>query len=194
MKKVIIAAGLVAIIAVAITGAILYNRIFSNNVNVSGDKAVYLYIQTGDGFADVLRSLSGNGLLKDTASFHWVALRKNYPRHVYPGRYRIPPGCNNNRLVEGEVYPCRLMRQLLERAGDTQCYVDHRGGDRKFIVGALDFVVDISPIQHYKYGGVAIGGRDDIVAPVLTAVGQPHTDHLVTPARRVGLHQDLADP
>jgi UPF0755 protein len=113
MKKVIIAVGMLVIMAGALAGAILYKKILSANVSVTGDRIEYLYIRTGDAFPDVLRSLSENDLLIDTASFRWVALRKNYPRHVYPGRYRIPSGCNNNRLVNilrsGQQEPVRLV-------------------------------------------------------------------------------------
>ncbi len=113
MKRVIIATGLFIIIIACITGAVMYKRIFAGNVKFTGDSPAYLYIQTGDVFEDVMRSLSENDLLKDTVSFYWVAVRKNYPRHVYPGRYRLPSGSSNNRLVNilrsGEQEPIKLV-------------------------------------------------------------------------------------
>ena len=99
MRRTIYILALLVIVLGAVGGATLYKRILAANVGVAGDSPVHLYIPTGSDFEDVMSLLSREGLLQDTASFRWVAVKKNYPRHVYPGRYLIPEACSNNQLV-----------------------------------------------------------------------------------------------
>lgn len=112
MRKLVIGTILTVIIASAAICVLLYNRILASNVNVSDD-AAYLYIPTGSDFEDVMSLLQRTGVLRDTATFRWVALKKNYPRHIYPGCYRIPSGAGNNKLVDllrsGKQEPVRLV-------------------------------------------------------------------------------------
>ena len=99
MRRTIYILALLVIVLGAVGGATLYKRILAANVGVAGDSPVHLYIPTGSDFEDVMSLLSRERLLQDTASFRWVAVKKNYPRHVYPGRYLIPEACSNNQLV-----------------------------------------------------------------------------------------------
>ena len=111
-KAVYIAALLIVILGTAL-GTVLYKRILSTNVKADGDSPAHLYIPTGSDFEDVMSLLAGDGLIMDTASFRWVAVKKNYPRHVYPGRYLIPESCSNNCLVgllrSGKQDPVQLV-------------------------------------------------------------------------------------
>jgi UPF0755 protein len=99
MKKFIIIIVLLLFIA-GVSGVIMmYNRIWRNNVKVAGGDSVEFFIPTGSMYDDVYQSLQKEELLVDPVSFNWVAGKKNYPRHVKPGRYIILSGMNNNRLV-----------------------------------------------------------------------------------------------
>jgi len=86
------------IIIIAVVAITYQHRIFRNNIR-AGSGEVFLYIPTGSDYGDVVQSLADQEIIKDTSSFRWVAEKKNYPNHVYPGRYYIPAGMNNNDLV-----------------------------------------------------------------------------------------------
>lgn len=78
----------------------LYNRIYGSNVELDGKEHTYLYIPTGANFDDVFSLLREDSLVEDPATFNWLAVKKNYPSHVHPGRYKIEDGMSNNALVE----------------------------------------------------------------------------------------------
>ncbi len=99
MKKAILILFLVLIAGGIAACWFLYDRILRPNVILAGEASVDFYIPTGSGFEDVITLLAGEGFLRDTASFRWVAEKKNYPRHVHPGRYLISQGLSNNQLV-----------------------------------------------------------------------------------------------
>ena len=77
----------------------MYNRIWRNNVNVADGASLEFFIPTDSDFRDVYKALQKDDILKDTGSFNWVAVKKNYQGHIKPGRYIISSGMNNNRLV-----------------------------------------------------------------------------------------------
>jgi UPF0755 protein len=91
----------------------MYNRILRSNVNLPSGEEAEFYIPTGADFHYVLTRMGEQDILRDTASFRWVALKKNYPRHVKPGRYVIRSGMSNNRLVDmlrsGDQEPIKLV-------------------------------------------------------------------------------------
>lgn len=78
-----------------IIGFSFYTKIYKPN----SKEQSYLYIPTGSNFYDVLEILQRDSLLKDIDSFEWLALKKNYQNHIYPGRYKIDKGMNNNDLI-----------------------------------------------------------------------------------------------
>lgn len=86
-----------------------YNDIYASNVQVD-DEMAYLYIPTEADFEAVFDSLQP--FLADTASFRWVAFKKNYPHLVKPGKYHIKQGMSNNELVNklrsGQQEPVRV--------------------------------------------------------------------------------------
>jgi UPF0755 protein len=96
-----------------VTAGSMYNRILRSNVDLAGEEAMDIYIPTGSDFDDVLQLLAEQDILRDTTSFRWLALQKNYPNHVYPGRYRIRNGLNNNDLIgqlrSGRQEPVQLV-------------------------------------------------------------------------------------
>ncbi len=88
------------IMLLAITVAyFFYQRIYTDNVSIGDAKAFYLYIPTNSKFEDVVDSLENNHVLKETASFIWVANRKKYENKIKAGRYEITPGMSNNEIV-----------------------------------------------------------------------------------------------
>ena len=75
-----------------------YQRIFAPNV-VLDDSSKEFFIPSNAEYSYVIRSLISKGVISDSASFDWVAQRKNYPDLVKAGRYLILDGMNNNQLV-----------------------------------------------------------------------------------------------
>jgi len=91
---------LLAIIAgVTVFGINFYNRIYKPNVLVADSTVKYLYIPTGSTFKDVVDIIRENEIVENISSFIWLAEKKNYPNHVYPGRYALKHKMNNNEIV-----------------------------------------------------------------------------------------------
>jgi UPF0755 protein len=91
----------------------LYDQIFSPNLQVPSDKEQYLYIPTGSAFIDVLRVLQQKNMLRNSASFQWVAERMEYTNKVRPGRYKVKQGMSNKQLItllrSGKQTPLQLI-------------------------------------------------------------------------------------
>ncbi len=98
-KKVITSIILILIISCGIGGYFAYKAIYQANVNLGDKKSQIIYIPTGSNFTDVIRILSENNILKDRASFEFLAEKKKYINAVRPGKYRILAKMNNNALI-----------------------------------------------------------------------------------------------
>lgn len=94
--KIVIAFGLVVILALGITALTYYLRYFG--ASVTGNEK-YLYIHTGSTFGDVYKTIREKEIVKDSTVFHWAALNMNYPNAVKPGKYRLTPGMGNRRFI-----------------------------------------------------------------------------------------------
>jgi UPF0755 protein len=114
----ILAAGLVAISA-------LLSLVYVSCV-IPLDKPAVIYIPRDSAYPDVLDSLRSGGLvIKNQRIFDWVAIKKNYPRLIKPGRYVVDRkmSCNDflNMLRSGRQSPVRVtfnnIRTLNDLAG-----------------------------------------------------------------------------
>lgn len=89
---------IVLVIITVITIALnAYKNIYKPNIN---EHSHYLYIPTGSDYSSIIQILERDSILKDIRSFKWLAEKKNYPNHVYPGRYRLDSLMNNNDLID----------------------------------------------------------------------------------------------
>lgn len=93
--KTIVFIFIIGLIVSILFGLRYYNRIYKAN----SKKESYLYIPTGSDFNKVVEILSNDSLLNNVESFTWLALKKNYPNHVYPGRYKLDSLMNNNDII-----------------------------------------------------------------------------------------------
>jgi UPF0755 protein len=133
LKKAIGLALILFIVIGAIIGMVIYDRVYMPNVKV--EKETYLFIKTGASLNDVLESLYDKKIIEDTASFGWVARKKNYANHIYPGRYLIQDGLSNNALVDmlrsGNQQPLQLtfnnVRTKKELAKKVAEYIEASG-------------------------------------------------------------------
>ena len=97
-KAILIILAVIVVVAI-LAGFRLYNMVMKPNIMTPDQKEFSLYIPTGADFDQVKDSLYVNGLIKDPASFEWVAQHKDYPGRVKPGRYVLRNGMGNNQLV-----------------------------------------------------------------------------------------------
>ena len=99
LKKIIYSIIVVLLLIGGLGAYWAYKTIYQPNVNVGEKKSKIIYIPTGSTFEDVVRILSENNILKDQASFEWLAQKKKYKNAIKSGKYRILAKMNNNELV-----------------------------------------------------------------------------------------------
>ncbi|MES2062480.1 MAG: endolytic transglycosylase MltG [Bacteroidota bacterium] len=108
MKKFWIALVVIIVLSLAGTGIFYYLRFFGPNVT---DKQEYLYIKTGSTLDDVYKTISEQGIVKDSTSFLQSAQSMKYVK-VKPGKYRLKSGMSNrnfiNMLKSGNQEPVTL--------------------------------------------------------------------------------------
>jgi len=91
---------LLALIAgISVFSVNIYHRIYKSNVLVPDSTVKYLYIPAGSEFDDVVDIIRENEIVENVSSFIWLAENKNYPNHVYPGRYALQHEMNNNEII-----------------------------------------------------------------------------------------------
>jgi len=102
----------ITIVAGLVIGYSFYQRIYSDNVSLTGKDTTYLFIPTGSTIEDVYRILFDNNYIVNKKSLQWVAEKKNYKKHVKPGRYLLSKKMSNNDLINllrsGEQMPVNL--------------------------------------------------------------------------------------
>lgn len=103
----------VAMISAAIMGYDFYRKIYLPNIVLEKADNEFLYIPTGSDFTDVRNLLVGKNILKDPATFEWVAEQMNYTSQVKPGKYRISENMSNRDLItilrSGKQVPVRVV-------------------------------------------------------------------------------------
>jgi len=95
---------IVAIMLILIvTGVVLFNfylKIFSSNICLGEQETCFLYVSTGADLDEIIGELKENNWVKNSNSLTWVMEKKNYSKHIHPGRYQLKNGMNNNELVD----------------------------------------------------------------------------------------------
>ena len=115
----------VIVVASAIGGYMFWKAVYKNNIAVPEGQANYLFVKTGSSYGDLLDDLSASTYLENIKTFDWLAKRKNLQNHIYPGRYQIKAGMNNDKLIDmfrsGAQSPLNVtfnnMRTLEQLAG-----------------------------------------------------------------------------
>jgi UPF0755 protein len=95
-KKFIITLVVLIFIALGGTFVFYYLRLFGPNVT---SKHEYLYIHTGEDYAQVYDSIRKKGIVADTTTFNWAAHNMKYVNRVKPGKYRLHEGMSNRKLI-----------------------------------------------------------------------------------------------
>lgn len=88
------------IIAAGVVGFLFWKAVYKNNITLADGQVGYLFINTGSDYTDLLNELEASGYLENILTFDWLAERKNLANHIYPGRYEIIAGMNNDVLID----------------------------------------------------------------------------------------------
>lgn len=72
-----------------------YPKVYASNTSSGED--FELFIASGSNWEAVKEGIAP--ALENVQSFAWVAGLKNYPERIRPGRYIVPAGASNNRIV-----------------------------------------------------------------------------------------------
>ena len=116
---------LILFLAIAITfGYKWYKNYWAPNVT---DQAEYLFIPTGSSFEELMQNIQNNSILVDTASFRWVASKKDYPENIKAGKYALVAKMNNSDLIQklrgGLQEPVKLRFQNIRLKGEFAKFV-----------------------------------------------------------------------
>lgn len=76
-----------------------YTKTFSPAVHISIEQEPFLYIPDSSTLNKVADSLMVNAFIDKREDFIWVAEKKNYQNHIYPGKYELKDGMSLNELV-----------------------------------------------------------------------------------------------
>lgn len=110
--KFLFALSILILLLLAFTFFNYYMKYYGPNVTDNQD---YLYIKTGSGFADVLKTVEQQGIVKDTTTFMQVAYSEKYENRVKPGKYRLHKGMGNKKFIRmlalGEQEPVKIAFQ-----------------------------------------------------------------------------------
>ncbi len=90
---------IVLILASLAVGYQLWVVVMKANTWTADGAETSVYIHTGSTYDDLKNALYGNGILINRKTFEWLAEKKNLKNHIYPGRYLVTSGMNNNDLI-----------------------------------------------------------------------------------------------
>jgi UPF0755 protein len=76
-----------------------WQYLYRTNVDLDGKRSELFYIRTGDTYENVLRNLYDSQLIKDRASFEYMAEKMNLKESIKPGKYRILAKMSNRELI-----------------------------------------------------------------------------------------------
>lgn len=104
-----------------LTVGFVYIKFFSSNTGNIGEKK-YLYIRTGQSYAQVVQTLKDSQLVNNIGSFEWVGGLFKLKSNIHPGRYEISKGMGNyalvNMLKSGRQKPVKLVLNKLRTKRD----------------------------------------------------------------------------
>lgn len=128
VKKLAIIFGVLLVTALAL-GFYMYGRIYAPNVKDNQTDYI-IFVPTGSDFNSVLDTLSKRKLLKNYASFSWLARSMKYKQNIKPGRYLLRAKMSNRQLIahlrSGAQAPVQLtfstmrtINELVEKVAQT---------------------------------------------------------------------------
>ena len=95
-KKTIKIVSLIAVLAIAIVGFVIYNQVFSANTKFS-DEEVYVKIPSNSNYSQVKEIIAP--YIKDMSKFEFIAQKRSYDKNVKSGRFLLKSGMSSFALV-----------------------------------------------------------------------------------------------
>lgn len=134
-----------------------YRKIYMPNVFMPNSDKYSLYIKTGAILDDVYKTLEQDSVLLRPKSFLWVAHRKNYENHVYPGHYILEKGLNNNELINklraGHQTPVKVIfnnvRTIYDLAGKVSPQIEADSAELVAVLQNEQFIAKFN-LDSYK--------------------------------------------
>ncbi|HEX5002248.1 MAG TPA: endolytic transglycosylase MltG [Bacteroidia bacterium] len=112
-KRILLSVIIIVVLSLVVVGYDFYKKVYDPNISTWVGKEKYIYIPTGTDFSRLMQLLNEEEVLRNSASFEWVAERMGYKNHVKPGRYLIRRNMNNKQLVtllrSGEQSPVKVV-------------------------------------------------------------------------------------
>ncbi len=111
--KIIIYTLTLLIIVSLIIGYLIYKIIYHQNVWISDNESVAIYIPTNSTFENVKKILYEKGIIIHRNNFEWLAAKKKYHDNIKQGKYLIKNKMSNNELINllrsGKQEPVNLI-------------------------------------------------------------------------------------
>lgn len=123
-------AGVALLTAALVAGIAFYIHVHAPNVDLDGQESIAITIPRGSSYEYVVSTLNDAGILSSARRFHRVAVRKNYPDRIMPGRYVIHHGMSNNQLLNmlrlGEQQPVMLTFNSIRTGADLAAVISRQ--------------------------------------------------------------------
>ncbi len=97
IKTYIIPSAILGLIILFIIFLNTYKKIYKPNISKS---SYALYIPSKSDYTNVVEILERDSVLNSVSSFKWLAEKKNYPNHIYSGKYILDSSMSNNDLID----------------------------------------------------------------------------------------------
>ena len=88
---------LITLVVLGVLGFIAYKKFFSTVKLTKG--YVFIYIERGDTFENVMDVINGENIVKDAKTFEWLAKKMDLDQNINPGKYRIINGMTMRQIV-----------------------------------------------------------------------------------------------
>lgn len=83
----------------AVGGYFIYIKFFGEKVHLKNKSYTFIYIESNDDLEDLTNTVLKEEIIKDEASFTWLAKKMDLDKELHPGKYRITNGMNKRQII-----------------------------------------------------------------------------------------------
>ena len=95
--KTLISLLLVSIIGIGVY--FIYIKFFGEKVHLENKSYTFIYIESNDNLEDLTNTLLKEDIIKEEASFIWLAKKMDLDKQLHAGKYRITNGMNKRQII-----------------------------------------------------------------------------------------------
>jgi UPF0755 protein len=147
----------------------LYRKAFAPNIYLDKDSEVFLYIETGWDYEKVMGEIAALNVVNNMDNLKWAAKKKNYPNHIYPGRYQVQNRMNNNEFINmlrsGKQEPVKLTFNSLRTLDEFCDRISEQlelNADELYSYLTADSVLNKFGVDKYTINGMFIPNTYEI--------------------------------